>query len=240
MMFFSFPSPSFKPALASLVFHVLIGVLIVKADSRRLNRGGFQNQTAVKVNIVPKEPKIEEKEKPPEPPPPPPPKKIKPKKPLTPKPTFIKKDPEKKPREPPKPSYGLSPDSFAPDGKSTVTAPMGNTLGIDPSIRSDKVEPLTSAEMDLSRDARLIKSSVTEPEYTPEAEDAGLEGIWAVEVFVNEKGVVEEVQLNKMVGFGMDERLKNAAKSARFEPRRDKLGRAVPGWTEIKFRLILP
>lgn len=93
---------------------------------------------------------------------------------------------------------------------------------------------------DLSSDARMIPESVIVPQYTEEAIDANIEGVVGVDVFVDASGQVTDVELHKSTGFGMDERIVASAWKVRFYPRRDKLGRPLAGWTQIKFRLEIP
>ncbi len=91
---------------------------------------------------------------------------------------------------------------------------------------------------DLSQRARRM--SLIKPEYTEEALQAGLEGQFIADVYVDETGQVGEVALQKKVGYGMDAKLHTAAKSARYEPRKDAMGRPVGGWDRIVFQLVLP
>lgn len=135
-----------------------------------------------------------------------------------------------------KPVQGLSKDSFVKDGKSTFQAPVGNTLLTgDAGIRKSEVGALQG---DLSQRAHRV--SLVKPEYTEQALQAGLEGQFVADVYVDETGHVGEVALHKKVGYGMDAKLEAAAKSARYEPRKDPLGRPIGGWDRIVFQLVLP
>ena len=91
----------------------------------------------------------------------------------------------------------------------------------------------------MSADARLIPDSLTRPKYTEDAISANLEGLFAVDVFVDPQGRVTDAQLPKKIGYDMDERVLLAIRNARFTPRRDKAGQALSGWTSIKVRLQL-
>ncbi len=91
---------------------------------------------------------------------------------------------------------------------------------------------------DLSQ--RAVRISLTKPEYTDDAIDVGLEGTFAVDVFIEKDGSVSDAELRKKIGFGMDERVLAASKSAVFEPRRNNLGVAIAGWDTIVFDLVLP
>ena len=86
----------------------------------------------------------------------------------------------------------------------------------------------------------MIRASVATPQYTDPALDAELEGTYAVDVYVDAAGAVTDAQLPKKIGYGMDERVLAAARKARFNPRKDRLGKAIAGWSEIKFRLEIP
>ena len=78
------------------------------------------------------------------------------------------------------------------------------------------------------------------PIYTDDAIDMGLEGTFIVDVYVDVSGAVQTAELRKKVGYGMDQRLLDAARKARYEPRKDQFGRPLAGWAEIAFRLLLP
>jgi TonB family protein len=190
----------------------------------------------VSVRIIPKEKKVVVAEPIPEPPPPEPKPKVKP------KPTEKKVSSERKPKEAPvkpvAPVQGLAPDALSPDGKG-IAVPVGNTLMVaDEGKRLQEVQPLSNE--DLSADAKLIRNSIVIPAYTEAAIDAGLEGSFVVDVYVDAKGVVTSAELSKKVGYGMDVPLTNAALKARFEPRKDRYGQAQAGWATISFRLELP
>lgn len=95
-------------------------------------------------------------------------------------------------------------------------------------------------EKDLSADAELIAGSVEIPEYTEGALDAGFEGLVIVEVFVDVNGRVTEAEIEKKIGYGMDKRLIDSAKAARFIPRKNSKGQPLASWTRIPFRLVIP
>ena len=48
------------------------------------------------------------------------------------------------------------------------------------------------------------------------------------------------IELEKKVGFGMDQLLIRAALNAKFLPRLNKFGKALPTWDEIVVRLEIP
>ncbi len=189
---------------------------------------------SVKVRIV------EKKEEPkPEPPPPPPPKKEPPKPKPKPKQVAAQQQPKQPPpKDPPKPIQGLDANSMDPNGKG-IAAPMGNTMMIEDTGERAKTPP-PALQADLSADAQLIRSSIKEPKYTDEALDANLQGTINVDVFVDETGNVQEAELKKKVGYGMDSRILETLKAAKFVPRKNKLGRPEAGWTEVRFSLEIP
>ena len=67
-------------------------------------------------------------------------------------------------------------------------APIGNTLfKKDEGIRLKDVESL---ESDLSADARIRIETFKKPQYTDDALEAGIEGKFLIDVFVDDKGIV--------------------------------------------------
>ena len=142
----------------------------------------------------------------------------------------------KSPKKEVKAIQGLSKRSFDSKGVGSFSAPVGNTLMIeDEGIRVKEAEEFVG---DLSQRAKLL--SFEKPSYTEDAIDSELEGIVIISVFIDKKGVVLEAELEKKIGFGMDELLTRAAKSARFSPRLNRYGKAVEGWDEITVRLEIP
>lgn len=148
----------------------------------------------------------------------------------------------RKPKEQPvqqaKKVQGLTEDSVVND--STVAAPLGNSLMQKDEGKRLTAEEIQALEQDLSSDAILIHGSFTPPEYTQAALDAYLEGRFVVDVYVDEKGNVVEAELRKKIGYGMDARVIEVAKSSRFTPRRNAKGVPLAGWTEIAFYLEIP
>lgn len=154
------------------------------------------------------------------------------------KPTQVKTEvPDSSP--PPEPVLGLSKDSFAEEGKGTFSVPAGNSTMVEDQGKRLAPEEVRKLDRDLSEDAKLVAGSFIKPDYTPEAEDTGLEGAFVIEVYIDATGKVLEAELLKKIGFGMDERVLNAAKKARFSPRKNPLGQPLAGWTELKIRLTL-
>jgi periplasmic protein TonB len=140
---------------------------------------------------------------------------------------------------PPQPVMGLSKESFAEGGKGGFSAPAGNTTLAPDEGKRLSPEEIRKLDRDLSADAKLIDGSFIKPDYTPEAEENSLEGSFVIEVYVDTQGKVVEAELRKKIGYGMDERVLNAAKNARFSPRKNPVGQALAGWTELRIRLNL-
>lgn len=103
-----------------------------------------------------------------------------------------------------------------------------------------RVKDVAPLDVDLSSDAKLIRKSIKIPEYTEDALDANFEGYVIVDVYVNISGDVVEVELRKKVGYGMGDRILTAARKARFIPRKNRMGKSMDSWTEIKFNMQIP
>ena len=194
----------------------------------------------ISVNIVPKKKEVVAEVKEEVPPKPEP--KPEPKRPPPPKEKKVSSE-RKPPQEPVKtaqPVQGFSPDAVAKDGPG-IAVPVGNPLMVPDDgkrLKPEDVQPL--GNQDLSADPRLIRSSMVKPEYTDDAIDAGLEGVFTVDVYVDATGAVASADLTKKIGYGMDQRVLAAANKARFEPRKDRYGKAIAGWTTLTFLLELP
>jgi len=147
---------------------------------------------------------------------------------------------ERQPATPPKknaqPVQGVSKKSLS-KGASGISVPVGNTLMIEDRGIRLKVEEVESLAQDLSTEAKIIASSVIQPEYTNDALDAGIEGNYKVDVYVDESGIVTDAELAKKIGYGMDRRVIASAMKTKYEPRRDRTGKPLAGWTSIVFRL---
>ena len=231
------PRKSWGGVAISIAAHILVAILVVTL--RPTSHSKTMVPVTVKIHRTekpkPQPPEVKKEESKPEPK-----KADKPK----PKPKEKKVSTERKTKEPPKemakPIQGLSPSALAPEGKG-ITAPVGNTLLTeDPGkrVKPEDVKPLSND--DLSADAALIASSVVVPKYTEDAIDAGVEATVTVDVFVDATGQVKDAELKKKIGYGMDARILDTARNARFIPRKDRYGRSVEGWAEIRFRLEIP
>jgi len=78
-----------------------------------------------------------------------------------------------------------------------------------------------------------------EPEYTPEARQAGLQGAVLLRVMIDETGVPQDIQVVRSLGLGLDQKAIEAVKNWRFKPGTTKYGQPVrvAANIEISFRL---
>ncbi len=229
---------SYSALFASIVVHSLIFSIIL--PEKRFEPAKRQNTVKVAIKEVKKE--IEEKIEPV--PPKPKPKKPRKKKKLVEKVPSItpskKKTAKKKNKPKPTPVLGLSKESFAKNkAPGGISVPAGNTTMMVDEGKRLRPEDIAKLDVDLSEDARLIVESFEKPQYTVEAEDSGLEGRFVIDVYVDASGRVIEVDLRKKIGFGMDKRVIASIKNARFQPRKNALGKPISGWTELKVRLTI-
>ena len=82
---------------------------------------------------------------------------------------------------------------------------------------------------------RLIHK--VEPEYTPEALEAGLEGAVVLRIEVGTDGAAHDIRVARSLGMGLDEKAVEAVRLWKFEPAtRDGKPVAVPATIEINFR----
>ncbi|MCX6128883.1 MAG: TonB family protein [Proteobacteria bacterium] len=181
------------------------------------------------INVVEKpKPNPEPEARAPEPP-----------RPKPPSPTKATQSPTKSSMPATEPVLGLNKDSFAENGQGTMAVPAGNTTMVEDLGKRLSPEDIKKLDRDLSEDARLVTGSFVKPAYTPEAEDASLEGTFIIEVFVDANGLVKDAELRTKIGYGMDQKVLDAARNSRFSPRKNPLGQALSGWTELKIRLSL-
>ena len=221
--------------MVSVTLHVLCFVL--------LNNAGRSPQAPkkqpIRIKVIEKQPAVTIKEEPePEPPhPPPPPPKPKPKPPRKETVATNRIQPPT-PQQPVEAIQGFSKESLAPASGPGIAVPIGNTVMTkDTGKRVKDAAPITG---DQSQDARIIPNSYIEPSYTDAAIDANLEGRFIVDVFVDEHGAVAQAELRKKIGYGMDQKIIAAVKSARFIPRKNRLGLVESGWTNVSISLKLP
>jgi protein TonB len=230
------PTPSPK-VLALGVAVSLMAHIIVAGALESARRAGEESKKRYKSGTV--QVKVKPVEVKPPPPPPPPPEPPKPKvQPKPPQPVANNSKPQPTSIEPVKPVQGLTKESLAKDGKGGFSAPVGNTLmAADDGTRVSDAAPLNA---DLSSDPKLLPETVVIPSYTDAALDAAFEGRVTVEVYVDESGAVVQVEPAKKIGYGMDERILQSALSAKFVPRKNRLGQPEPSWTKITFNLQVP
>ncbi len=219
------------PGLVSFLIHAAL-LMIPPASSKR-------EKTFIKVRINVKKEETILKEMPKEE------KKLEVKPKEKKKPKKKKKPPserkhEAKPKElpPPRAVQGLAKEVLSPQGALAV--PLGNTLMVEDEGKRLKEVAALPENLDLSRDPELMASTVEIPKYTEDALDANIQGSVVVDVYVDEKGDVQQVELSKKVGYGMDQMIIDSAKKAKFKPRTDASGKKIPGWSEIKFLLEIP
>lgn len=210
------------------------GLLILELLPKRRPELTSLPPAKVQVQVVEKPKPLPEPalETPKRPTPPPPPKKVA--APRAPRPTTSATPEKTSP-----PVLGLNPQSLSSDGSGSFAVPLGNTTDAKDEGKRLTPEEVKGLARDLSEDASLITSTFEKPVYTAEAEDAALEGLFVVEVFVNKEGRVTDAELRNKIGYGMDEKVLASALKARFKPRRDPLGQPIEGWTEISVRLQL-
>lgn len=77
-----------------------------------------------------------------------------------------------------------------------------------------------------------------EPQYTPQANRAGVQGTVVLKVLVDESGRVVDSTVLSPIGFGLDDRARQCVAHWTFQPSR-KNGEPVKAWTvvEVNFRL---
>lgn len=194
------------------------------------------------------------------PPPPPPPPKAAPEKPKFLPPKLVKKavpppplpaanqeKPVEPTSEPPKPVFGVTPDSVAPGGEG-VAVPVGNTLMKEPDkdfTPPDEVKPYYQPVKAPFVPAKLVE--VTEyprekervvPDYPPELRAQGVEGTVLVEVDIDASGAVVEARLKRPTGLAFDEAALKAIRASAYHPaRRGSEAVAIRVTIPVKFRL---
>ena len=67
----------------------------------------------------------------------------------------------------------------------------------------------------------------TEPEYTEEATNAGIEGMVALTGTITEEGFVCETKVTRSLGFGLDQKAIECVECWRFESPRDADGNVI-------------
>ncbi len=168
----------------------------------------------VKVRIV-ERPAAEEKQEEVVPPKPPEPKKIPPKSPET-------RIPRKTAQDQAQKVQGLTEESLATNSNSNFVAPLGNTLMAKDEGKRLRPEEIAALKRNLSSEAILIQDTYVAPKYSEGALAVNLEGAFPVDVYVDAKGNVIEVELRKKIGYAMDQSVIDAVKQTRLFPRKMK------------------
>lgn len=77
------------------------------------------------------------------------------------------------------------------------------------------------------------------PEYSNEARKKKIQGIVLLSTLVNEQGEPTDIRVVKSLGYGLDEQAESAVSRYRFEPARDRDGKAVAARVtiEVSFQL---
>lgn len=75
------------------------------------------------------------------------------------------------------------------------------------------------------------------PEYTEEALDSELSGVFCVKVLVSKEGRVLKAKLEETIGYGMDTEVLRAVEEAIFSPSKNKKGEPLEAWTEVHVQL---
>lgn len=231
-----YPTQNYTPWLLGLGLSLLAHSASLVLLRQSTSRSAQPRHEPIKVKVVEVKPEVTAPPAPVEPPVPPPPA---PKPPIPKKPTVAtNRTPPKTKTKPVEAIQGFKKDTLAPADGPGIAVPIGNTvMTADTGKRVTEAAPITG---DQSQDARLIPNSYIEPQYTDAALDASLEGRFIVDVFVDEKGNPIEAELRKKIGYGMDQRIIDAIKTARFTPRKNQLGIPESGWTNITISLRLP
>ncbi len=97
----------------------------------------------------------------------------------------------------------------------------------------------STVRRDLSRPEPLL-IACQKPALTDEALDAGLQGPFGLEVFVGKDGGVKKVDLEKKIGYGMDQVLRKAGLSCRFRPALHPSGKPYATWGGVTIRVLEP
>ena len=119
-------------------------------------------------------------------------------------------------------------DRRASAGSRTASTPAIVTL---PAVGSARVAGLGP---------RLVRHSVSDPGYAPDALDAGFEGILAVDVVIDSDGKVISVRLVNPSGYEIDAGVLAAARAARYRPAVNEGGVAIAAASRLNFDFRIP
>lgn len=134
-----------------------------------------------------------------------------------------------------KPDAQPAPEDFDVDAyNETADDDVGETTDV---VVESGGGAASSGPVDLTREPSLVMGTLSKIEYTTEAKKARLQGIFPVDVHLDTEGNVIEVDLAQSVGFGMDERILEAFRSAKFNSKRDAAGKGIETWFTVQFKL---
>ena len=84
-----------------------------------------------------------------------------------------------------------------------------------------------------------IAISTTQPDYTPEARQAGLQGIVQIRLTVDEQGMPRDLHVVRALGMGLDQKALEAVSKWRFRPG-TRAGQPAAAFTQVEVRFRLP
>lgn len=117
---------------------------------------------------------------------------------------------------------GIALDSTAVDGiPMHIAPPTQESAGIKQEVAPSKPKVLVAKSNEVPCTEELVKAvpvSRPIPLYTPEAENAGVEGKVRLDLKVNELGEVESVKVLSGLGYGLDESAIQTVKRWKFKP----------------------
>lgn len=174
----------------------------------------FLNRSPVRVRVVEKSKRSSAASAPQSKPKPP-------KKKPAPTPTPSKPEPQPEPKENVAALHDDIPNEGADQGAQDIIAGVG--------------EAVTRAH-----DAALLRSTFRQPEYTRAALLAQYEDEVIADILVDANGTVESVKFRSPVKHGMETRLIQSIQRSRFQPAQNENGEKVAGWTQIRFKLVIP
>jgi protein TonB len=118
---------------------------------------------------------------------------------------------------------GISLDSSSADGLAINLGPAAHPSStIKAELAPSKPKLLVAKSNEAPCTEELVKAvpppSRPSPKYTPEAENAGIEGKVRLELKVNERGEVETAKVLQGLGYGLDESAIQTVKRWQFRP----------------------
>ncbi len=153
-----------------------------------------------------------------------------------------KRTPRPRPKTPPRETFGMDKKSFTDNKNAAVAQRVGNTQmksqekdytppakvtelpeadpAPPPPRKRPRPRPLPRPSTynlpDVTTRPRVVKW--VQAKYTDQALDEGVEGIVKAEVVLNRNGNPVRVRIVKSLGYGLDERVKQAVLASRFTP----------------------